>query len=78
MTIEEIRSIKVTGIDQGKKLAADILEEQLALHQQMQQTTNNDEWQALSDRHFYLRKQRHRILHETGLLAIRIKRSSSK
>lgn len=77
MTIEELRAIKITDVEKGKKLAADILKEQLELHRQMIGLTDNAKWQLLSDRHFYLRKERRRILHDTGLLAIKCKRASS-
>jgi hypothetical protein len=77
MTIEELRAIKITDVEQGKKLAADILEEQLSLHRQMIGLTDNMKWQALSNRHFYLRRERRRILHETGLLAIKLKQAST-
>lgn len=77
MTLEQLRNIKITSVGQGKALAALILAEQLSLLRQMQGLTDNVKWQELSDRHFYLRKIRHNVLHETGLLAIKLKRQQN-
>lgn len=73
MSIEQLMNIKITSVEQGKALAAEILNEQLSIHRQMQGLYDNKKWQELSDRHFYLRKARHNILHKTGLLAIKLK-----
>ena len=73
MTIDQLRNIEVRTVEQGKDLVAAILDEQLELHKQMQNLYDNEKWQKLSDRHFYLRKVRHNILNKTGLLAIKIK-----
>lgn len=78
LTIEQIKQIKVITVEQGRQLASDILEEQLSLHRQMQGLTNNVKWQELSDRHFYLRKIRQNILHNTGLMAIKLKRAKER
>ena len=75
MSIEQLQSIKITSVEQGKALAATILDEQLAIHRQMQGLTDNDKWQALSDRHYDLRQIRRRLLHEVGLMAMKKKRN---
>lgn len=78
MTIEELLNIEITSVEQGKRLASDILIEQHSLHRQMIGLYDNEKWQALSDRHYDLRKIRHAILHLTGLVAIEQKRAAQR
>ncbi len=78
LTIEQLKRIPVITVEQGKQLASDILDEQLELHRQMQGLTDNAEFRELSDRHFYLRKIRHSILHSTGLMAIAQKKATKR
>lgn len=75
LTIEQLKRIPVITVEQGKQLASDILEEQLAIHRQMQSVDDIKEWQELSDKHFYLRKIRQNVLHLTGKMAIERKRA---
>ncbi len=77
LTIEQLKRIPVITVEQGKQLASDILDEQLAIHRQMQSVDDITEWQELSDRHFYLRKIRQNVLHNTGLMAIAQKKLQS-
>ena len=74
MTIEQLMGIEVTSVEQGKQLAEDILQEQLALHREMVGLYDNARWEALSDRHYDLRKIRYTILHVTGNMTIDQKR----
>jgi hypothetical protein len=76
MTIQELLDIEITSVEQGKSLAQSILEEQHSLHRQMVGLYDNEKWQALSDRHYDLRKIRHAILHLTGQMAIEQKRAA--
>lgn len=78
LTIEQLKRIPVITVEQGKQLASDILDEQLALHRQMQSADGIKEWQELSDRHFYLRKIRQNILHNTGIMAIAQKNAAKR
>jgi len=78
LTIEQLKHIPVITVEQGKKLASDILDEQFELHRQMQGVTDIKEWKELSDRHFYLRKIRQNILHSTGLMAIAQKKATKR
>lgn len=75
MTIEQLLNIEIMSIEQGKRLAADILAEQHELHRQMIGLYDNANWQELSDRHYDLRKIRHAVLHLTGKMAIEQKRA---
>lgn len=74
MTIEQLLNVEVTSVEQGKQLAEDILQEQLAIHREMVGLYDNKKWQELSDRHYDLRKIRHAVLHLTGKMAIDQKR----
>jgi hypothetical protein len=78
LTIEQLKRIPVITVEQGKQLASDILDEQLELHHQMQSVDDITEWQELSDRHFYLRKIRQSVLHDTGLMAIVQKKAAKR
>lgn len=78
LTIEQLKHIPVITVEQGKQLASDILDEQLAIHRQIQGVDDIQEWQRLSDRHFYLRKIRQGVLHNTGLMAIAQKRAAKR
>ena len=78
MTIQELLNIEVKSVEQGKKLASEILDEQHAIHREMVGLYDNEKWQALSDRHYDLRKIRHAILHLTGQMAIEQKRASQR
>jgi hypothetical protein len=75
MTIEQLLNVEVTSVEQGKQLAEDILQEQLAIHREMIGLYDNEKWQLLSDRHYDLRKIRHAVLHLTGKMAIEQKRA---
>lgn len=74
LTIEQLLNIEITSVEQGKRLASEILDEQHAIHREMVGLYDNEKWQALSDRHYDLRKIRHAILHLTGQMAIEQKR----
>lgn len=78
MTIEQLLNVEVTSVEQGKQLAEDILQEQLAIHREMVGLYDNERWQALSDRHYDLRKIRHAVLHLTGKMAIERKRAAQR
>lgn len=78
MSIEQLLNIEITSVEQGKALAQAILEEQHSLHRQMVGLYDNEKWQALSDRHYDLRKIRHAILHLTGRMAIEQKRAAQR
>ncbi len=78
MTIVELLNIEITSVSQGKEFAETILQEQLSIHRQMVGLYDNEKWQALSDRHYDLRKIRHATLHLTGLMAIEQKRASKR
>jgi hypothetical protein len=78
LTIDQLKRIPVITVEQGKQLASDILDEQLAIHRQMQSVNDIKEWQVLSDRHFYLRKIRQSVLHNTGLMAIKQKQATKR
>ena len=78
MTIEQLLNVEVTSVEQGKRLAEDILQEQLAIHREMIGLYNNEKWQVLSDRHYDLRKIRHAVLHLTGKIAIEQKRAAKR
>jgi hypothetical protein len=75
MTIEQLLNIEIKSVQQGKDLAQAILDEQVAIHQEMIGLYDNEKWQALSDRHYDLRKIRHAVLHFTGTMAIEQKRA---
>jgi hypothetical protein len=78
MTIEQLLNVEVTSVEQGKQLAEDILQEQLAIHREMIGLYDNEKWQLLSDRHYDLRKIRHAVLHLTGKMAIERKRATRR
>jgi hypothetical protein len=78
MTIEQLLNVEVTSVEQGKQLAEDILQEQLAIHREMIGLYDNEKWQMLSDRHYYLRKIRHAVLHLTGKMAIEQNRAAQR
>jgi hypothetical protein len=78
MTIEHLLEIEIKSVQQGKALAEAILQEQLSIHRQMVGLYDNEKWQALSDRHYDLRKIRHAILHLTGQMAIEQKRAAQR
>lgn len=78
MTIQELLDIEIISVEQGKSLAQAILEEQHSLHRQMVGLYDNEKWQALSDRHYDLRKIRHAILYLTGQMAIEQKRAAQR
>lgn len=78
MTIEQLLEIEITSVRQGKDLAQAILDEQHLIHRQMVGLYDNKKWQALSDRHYDLRKIRHAILHLTGQMAIEQKRAAQR
>lgn len=78
MTIEQLLNVEVTSVMQGRQLAEDILQEQLSVHRQMIGLYDNAKWQKLSDRHYDLRKIRHAVLHLTGKIAIRNKRTTKR
>lgn len=68
MTIEQLQSIKISSVEQGRKLADEILKAQLDIHHLMVDEHDNAKWRELCDRHYDLRKVRHRILIEAGNL----------
>jgi len=78
MTIEQLMEIEIISVEQGKQLAEDILQEQLAIHREMIGLYDNAKWQALSDRHYDLRKIRIAVLTLTGKMAIERKRASKR
>lgn len=78
MTIEQLLNVEVASVTQGRQLAEDILQEQKAIHRQMIGLYDNAKWQALSDRHYDLRKIRHAVLHLTGKMAIEQKRTTGR
>jgi hypothetical protein len=78
MTIEQLLNVEVKSVEQGKQLAEDILQEQLAIHREMVGLYDNKKWQVLSDRHYDLRKIRHAVLHLTGKMAIERKRAAQR
>lgn len=78
LTIEQLLNIEIETVEHGKALAQAILEEQHELHRQMVGLYDNEKWQALSNRHYDLRKIRHAILHLTGLMAIEQKRADKR
>jgi len=78
LTIEQLLNIEIISVEQGKELAEAILQEQISLHRQMVGLYDNEKWQALSDRHYDLRKIRHAILHLTGQMAIEQKRAGKR
>jgi hypothetical protein len=78
MTIEQLMDVEIRSVEQGKELAQSILDEQLSIHRQMIGLYDNEKWQALSDRHYDLRKIRHAILHLTGKMAIEQKRAAQR
>lgn len=78
MTIEQLLNIEIMSVQQGKDLAQAILDEQHLIHRQMVGLYDNEKWQALSDRHYDLRKIRHAILHLTGQMAIEQKRAAQR
>lgn len=78
MTIEQLMDIEITSVEQGKLLAEDILQEQLAIHREMVGLYDNEKWQTLSDRHYDLRKIRIAVLTMTGKMAIARKRASKR
>lgn len=71
------RDYQVVSVNEGNDVAKRILDRQLEVHRLMNKTSSNSEWEALSDEHYELRKIRHRILNDTGRLALRIKRDKS-
>jgi hypothetical protein len=77
-TINQLLNIEVTSVEQGKQLAEDILQEQLAIHREMIGLYDNEKWQILSDRHYDLRKIRHVVLHLTGKMAIENRRAAKR
>jgi len=78
MTIEQLLNIEITSVQQGKELAASILAEQLAIHNQMIGLYDNEKWKELSDRHYDLRKIRIAVLTLTGKMAIDQKRATQR
>lgn len=78
MTIEQLLEIEITSVQQGKDLANAILEEQHVIHRQTVGLYDNEKWQALSDRHYDLRKIRHAILHLAGQMVIKQKRAAQR
>ena len=78
MTIEQLLEIEIRSVQQGKDLAQAILDEQHRLHREMIGLYDNKKWQALSDRHYDLRKIRHAILHLAGQMAIEQKRAAQR
>lgn len=78
MTIEQLMDIEITSVEQGKQLAEDILQEQLAIHREMIGLYDNAKWQVLSDRHYDLRKIRIAVLTLTGKMAIERKRAGKR
>lgn len=78
MTIEQLMDIEITSVEQGKQLAEDILQEQLAIHRAMIGLYDNAKWQVLSDRHYDLRKIRIAVLTLTGKMAIERKRAAQR
>ena len=78
MTIEQVLNVEVTSVEQGKQLAKDILQEQLAIHREMVGLYDNEKWQTLSDRHYDLRKIRIAVLTLTGKMAIERKRAAQR
>jgi len=78
MTIEQLLNVEVTSVEQGKQLAEDILQEQLAIHREMVGQYDNVKWQKLSDRHYDLRKIRIAVLTLTGKMAIARKRATQR
>ena len=78
MTIEQLLNIEIRSVEEGKRLAADILVEQHELHRQMIGLYDNTKWQELSDRHYDLRKIRHAVLQLTGKMAIEQKRARQR
>jgi hypothetical protein len=78
MTIEQLLNVEVTSVEQGKRLAEDILQEQLSIHRQMIGLYDNTKWQELSDRHYDLRKIRIAVLTLTGKMAIELKRTAQR
>jgi hypothetical protein len=74
MSVEELKSVKITSVSFGKDFAEAILLEQKAIHLQMVDLYDNSKWKVLSDRHYDLRKIRQATLHLTGLMAIEQKR----
>lgn len=74
MTIEELRSIQIVSITQGKEVVNEILAEQINIHGQMMDEADRARWQMLCDRHFDLRKVRQSILGTVNsIAAIKIK-----
>jgi DnaJ-domain-containing protein 1 len=78
MTTEQLLNVEVMSVEQGKQLAKDILQEQLAIHREMVGLYDNEKWQKLSDRHYDLRKIRHAVLNLTGKMAIEQKRAGKR
>jgi len=70
--------IKITSVVQGKQLADDILQEQLAIHRSVVGLYDNSKRQELSDRHYDLRKIRHTVLHLTGRMVIEQNRATKR
>lgn len=70
MDLDKLRNTKIESVEQGNKLADEILAEQHRIHRQMIETTDNAKWQELSDRHYDLRIVRRDIQLKTGKLAI--------
>lgn len=68
MTIEQLQSIKISSVEQGRTIADEILKAQLDIHHLMVDEYESVKWRELCDRHYDLRKVRHRILIEAGYL----------
>lgn len=78
MTIEQLMDVEITSAEQGRQLANDILQEQLAINREMVGLYDNTKWQALSGGHYELRKCRIAILMLTGKTAIEQKRITQR
>lgn len=78
MTIDQLLNVEVTSVAQGKQLAEDIHQEQLAIHRLMIGLYHNAKWQVLSDRHYDLQKIQHAVLPLIGKMAIEQKRAAKR
>lgn len=68
MTIEQLQGIKISSVEQARSLADEILKAQLDIHHLMVDEYDSVKWRELCDRHYDLRKVRHRILVDAGNL----------
>lgn len=76
MSLEELESIEITSVEQGRSLAEDIRVAQVNIHQQMVGQYDKQKWQELCNRHYDLRKLRQRILHTIGQMVIDKRRAT--